>query len=79
VHSSSPNFVLQMKVVDMFGSKMPVCTLGSDCLHELVNGGNDENDGPIFNNAEQLASQLEVSAPPTTFLTFLVTCCTPCK
>ena len=62
LHVSSSGFDLPMKVVDMFGCGVPVCSANYTCVEELVH--NDRN-GMLFNDAQELAEQLKVSERST--------------
>lgn len=59
-HKSSSNLDLPMKVVDMFGTRLPVCAYEFSCISELVK--RDEN-GLLFTNGKQLAEHLLTLLP----------------
>jgi len=54
LHCSSSALDLPMKIVDMFGCRLPVCALDFACLNELVQNGVN---GLVFTNASQLEEQ----------------------
>ncbi|KAG2382292.1 hypothetical protein C9374_005494 [Naegleria lovaniensis] len=56
LHYSSSKLDLPMKVVDMFGSNLPVCAIAYDALPELVKHGQN---GYIFKNKNELTEYLE--------------------
>lgn len=55
MHQSSSGRDLPMKVVDMFGSGMPVLARGFACIDELVKDGKN---GRVFDNEAELGAQL---------------------
>ncbi|KXZ47485.1 hypothetical protein GPECTOR_35g923 [Gonium pectorale] len=55
LHASSSGLDLPMKVVDMYGSGLPVCALSYSCITELVTPGET---GLLFSDGRELADQL---------------------
>eukprot|EP00051_Salpingoeca_urceolata_P017819 m.245761 g.245761 ORF g.245761 m.245761 type:complete len:482 (-) comp19054_c0_seq4:944-2389(-) len=56
LHSSSSGIDLPMKVVDMFGSGLPVCALSFSCIGELVKHGSN---GYLFTGSSELVMHLQ--------------------
>ncbi|KAI9208656.1 uncharacterized protein BJ171DRAFT_419412 [Polychytrium aggregatum] len=54
LHYSSSGLDLPMKVVDMFGCSLPACSIGYQCIDELIR---HKKNGLIFESAEELSSQ----------------------
>lgn len=59
LHYSSSGVDLPMKVVDMFGSELPVCAINFAALPELVK---DSENGLIFHSRAELCEQMHVSS-----------------
>jgi len=61
LHTSSSGLDLPMKVVDMFGCGLPVCSADYSCIQELVTPGDN---GLLFQSPQQLADRFQVRRPP---------------
>ena len=57
LHVSSSGVDLPMKVVDMFGTGLPVCSMDYECIHELVQ---DRQNGWLVQNASDMATCFKV-------------------
>ncbi|EFO83429.1 hypothetical protein CRE_02970 [Caenorhabditis remanei] len=55
LHTSTSGLDLPMKVVDMFGAKIPALALKFKCIDELVE---ENKNGYLFENSEQLSHQI---------------------
>ena len=56
IHYSSSGLDLPMKVVDMFGTGLPVCQVDYKCIDELVQ---HRKNGFIFKDAKELSSNIQ--------------------
>ena len=55
LHKSSSDLDLPMKVVDMFGTRLPVCAFKFSCIQELVK---ENENGLLFTDGKELAHHL---------------------
>lgn len=55
LHTSTSGLDLPMKVVDMFGAKVPALALKFKCIDELVE---EKTNGYLFDDSEQLSRQI---------------------